>query len=286
MKEFFPMVEIERKTRETEVRLQLKLKGNGNTDIDTGIGFFNHMLELFAYHGFLDLALNVKGDLYVDEHHTVEDVGIVLGQAISKAIGERKGIRRYGDVTLPMDETLVQVVLDLGGRAYYQDNLQYSREMVGDLPVELIEEFFRSLCNNAGMNLHILMHRGGNNHHLLEACFKAFGRALDQALTYEERLGNKPFLQRAAFNTEGKGELYNYKYTARCFMMEIIPAIDLKDGRCVRLVQGIMNRRLSIARNRCKWPDTGRIKGPGGYTWWIWMGPRMGNLLTWRLSGR
>ncbi|MFY9394393.1 MAG: imidazoleglycerol-phosphate dehydratase, partial [Halanaerobiales bacterium] len=96
MKEFFPMVEIERKTRETEVRLQLKLKGNGNTDIDTGIGFFNHMLELFAYHGFLDLALNVKGDLYVDEHHTVEDVGIVLGQAISKAIGDRKGIRRYG----------------------------------------------------------------------------------------------------------------------------------------------------------------------------------------------
>lgn len=192
MKEFFPMVEIERKTRETEVRLQLKIKGNGNTDIDTGIGFFNHMLELFAYHGFLDLALNVKGDLYVDEHHTVEDVGIVLGQAISKAIGDRKGIRRYGDVTLPMDETLVQVVLDLGGRAYYQDNLQYSREMVGDLPVELIEEFFRSLCNNAGMNLHILMHRGGNNHHLLEACFKAFGRALDQALTYEERLGNKP----------------------------------------------------------------------------------------------
>ncbi|MFY9496545.1 MAG: imidazoleglycerol-phosphate dehydratase, partial [Halanaerobiales bacterium] len=126
MKEFFPMVEIERKTRETEVRLQLKLKGNGNTDIDTGIGFFNHMLELFAYHGFLDLALNVKGDLYVDEHHTVEDVGIVLGQAISKAIGDRKGIRRYGDVTLPMDETLVQVVLDLGGRAYYQDNLQFS----------------------------------------------------------------------------------------------------------------------------------------------------------------
>lgn len=186
------MVEIERKTRETEVRLKINLWGSGNTDIDTGIGFFNHMLELFAYHGFIDLALNVKGDLYVDEHHTVEDVGIVLGQAISKALGERKGIRRYGDVTLPMDETLVQVVLDLGGRPYYQDNLEFSREMVGDLPVELIEEFFRALTNNAGMNLHILMHRGGNNHHLLEACFKAFGRALDQALSIDERLGNTP----------------------------------------------------------------------------------------------
>ncbi|MFI5358797.1 MAG: imidazoleglycerol-phosphate dehydratase HisB [Halanaerobiales bacterium] len=186
------MVEIERKTKETEIRLKINLWGSGNTDIDTGIGFFNHMLELFAYHGFIDLALNVKGDLYVDEHHTVEDVGIVLGQAISKALGERKGIRRYGDVTLPMDETLVQVVLDLGGRPYYEDNLQFSREMVGDFPVELVEEFFRSLSNNAGMNLHILMHRGGNNHHLLEACFKAFGRALDQALTIEERLGDSP----------------------------------------------------------------------------------------------
>lgn len=192
MKDIFPMVEIERKTRETEVRLKINLWGSGNTDIDTGIGFFNHMLELFAYHGFIDLALNVKGDLYVDEHHTVEDVGIVLGQAISKALGERKGIRRYGDVTLPMDETLVQVVLDLGGRPYYQDNLEFSREMVGDLPVELVEEFFRSLSNNAGMNLHILMHRGGNNHHLLEACFKALGRALDQALTIEDRLGDSP----------------------------------------------------------------------------------------------
>lgn len=192
MKDFFPMVEIERKTKETEIRLKINLWGSGNTDIDTGIGFFNHMLELFAYHGFIDLALNVKGDLYVDEHHTVEDVGIVLGQAISKALGERKGIRRYGDVTLSMDETLVQVVLDLGGRPYYEDNLQFSREMVGDFPVELVEEFFRSLSNNAGMNLHILMHRGGNNHHLLEACFKAFGRALDQALTIEERLGDSP----------------------------------------------------------------------------------------------
>lgn len=192
MKDFFPMVEIERNTKETEIRLKINLWGSGNTDIDTGIGFFNHMLELFAYHGFIDLALNVKGDLYVDEHHTVEDVGIVLGQAISKALGERKGIRRYGDVTLPMDETLVQVVLDLGGRPYYEDNLQFSREMVGDFPVELVEEFFRSLSNNAGMNLHILMHRGGNNHHLLEACFKAFGRALDQALTIEERLGDSP----------------------------------------------------------------------------------------------
>lgn len=192
MTDLFPMVEIERKTKETEITLKLNLQGNGNIDIDTGIGFFNHMLELFAYHGFIDLTLNVKGDLYIDEHHTVEDVGIVLGQAISKAVGERKGIRRYGDITLPMDETLVQVVLDLGGRAYYQDDLEFTREMVGDLPVELISEFFQALTNNSRMNLHILMLRSGNNHHLLEACFKAFGRALDQALLIDKRLGNNP----------------------------------------------------------------------------------------------
>ncbi|NLM97642.1 MAG: imidazoleglycerol-phosphate dehydratase HisB [Halanaerobiaceae bacterium] len=188
----FEEVKLERITGETEIRVSLNLKGKGSADIDTGIGFFDHMLELFAFHGFLDLEIDVEGDLYVDEHHTVEDVGIVLGQAIARALGEKKGIKRYGDVTLPMDETLVQVVLDLGGRPYYLDDLEFSREMVGDFPVELLAEFFRALTNNCGMNLHIRMLRSGNAHHLIEASFKAFGRALDQALTIEERLGDSP----------------------------------------------------------------------------------------------
>lgn len=192
MSELFQKVEIDRKTKETEITLILNLAGKGRSDIDTGIGFFDHILELFSYHGFIDLDLSVKGDLYVDEHHTVEDIGIVLGQAIKKAVGEKKGIRRYGDVTLPMDETLVQVVLDLSGRVYYLDDLIFSREMVGDFPLELFEEFFRSLANNCGMNLHFRMLRSGNAHHLIEACFKAFGRALDQALTIEKRLDNTP----------------------------------------------------------------------------------------------
>jgi len=188
----FEEIKLERITRETEIRLTLNLNGNGSADIDTGIGFFDHMLELFAYHGFMDLKIDVEGDLYVDEHHTVEDVGIVLAQALARAIGEKRGIKRYGDISLPMDEVLVQVVLDLGGRSYYQDDLEFSREMVGDFPVELLVEFFRALTNNSGMNLHIRMLRSGNAHHLIEACFKAVGRALDQALTIEERLGNNP----------------------------------------------------------------------------------------------
>ncbi|MFP4016055.1 MAG: imidazoleglycerol-phosphate dehydratase HisB [Halanaerobiales bacterium] len=187
----FKVVEMERQTKETEISLKLNLEGKGETDIDTGIGFFDHMLELFSYHGFIDMDLSVNGDLYVDEHHTVEDVGIVLGQAISKALGEKTGIRRYGDVTLPMDETMVQVVLDLSGRPYYLDDLEFSRETVGDFPVELFGEFFRALTNNSGMTLHIRMIRPGNAHHVIEACFKAFGRALDQALQIDNRLGDK-----------------------------------------------------------------------------------------------
>jgi len=188
----FEKVEVERNTKETEITLNLDLNGSGNISIDTGIGFFDHMLELFCYHGFIDIDIEVDGDLYVDEHHTVEDVGIVLGQAISKALGDKAGIRRYGEFTLPMDETLVQVVLDLSGRPYYRDNLEFSRELVGDFPVELFEEFFRALTNNCGMTLHIRMINSGNAHHLIEACFKAFGRALDHALEIDDRLGNKP----------------------------------------------------------------------------------------------
>ncbi|MFW6022360.1 MAG: imidazoleglycerol-phosphate dehydratase HisB [Halanaerobiaceae bacterium] len=192
MADLLTKVELERKTKETEIKLKLNLAGEGDYDIDTGIGFFDHMLELFCCHGFFDMGIKVNGDLYVDEHHTIEDVGIVLGQAIKKAVGDKAGIRRYGDVTLPMDETLVQVVLDLSGRPYYLDDLDFAREMVGDFPVELFGEFFRALTNNCGMNLHIRMIRSGNAHHLIEGCFKAFGRALDQALSRDDRLGDKP----------------------------------------------------------------------------------------------
>lgn len=192
MSNIFKKVQIGRKTRETEISLELDLDGSGNIDIDTGIGFFDHMLELFCYHGFIDMDLKVNGDLYIDEHHTVEDVGIVLGRAIAEALGDKSGIRRYGDITLPMDETLIQIVLDLSGRQYYQDDLEFSREIVGDFPVELFEEFFKALSNNCGMTLHIRMIRSGNVHHLIEGCFKAFGRALDQALEVDKRLGSKP----------------------------------------------------------------------------------------------
>jgi len=194
------VVYMERKTAETEINLKLELRGSGKTSIKTGLGFFNHILNLMTAHGFLDLELKAAGDLEVDEHHTVEDTGIVLGRALKKALGERAGLRRYGEVTLPMDEVLVQVVIDLSGRPFYLDNLEFSREMVGDFPVELFGEFFRVLSNNAGINLHIRMLRGGNTHHLIEACFKAFGRALDMALETDPRLEGNPLSTKGSLN--------------------------------------------------------------------------------------
>lgn len=196
--------EISRKTAETDIDLKLDLNGTGKYKIDTGIGFFNHLLELFACHGFLDLVVRACGDLEVDEHHTVEDVGIVLGKALAKALGDKAGLTRYADLTLPMDETLVQVVIDLSGRPYYQDDLVFSREMVGGFPVELMGEFFRSLVYNAGITLHIRMLRGGNIHHLLEGCFKAFGRALGAASRQDSRLGNRVLSSKG---TLGSGEV-------------------------------------------------------------------------------
>ncbi|QTL99053.1 imidazoleglycerol-phosphate dehydratase HisB [Iocasia frigidifontis] len=185
------MIKIERETAETSISLELELYGSGKAEIDTGIGFFDHMLNLISFHGFMDLKLTVQGDLEVDEHHTVEDVGIVLGQAIKKALGDKAGIKRYGNVTIPMDEVVMQVVLDLSGRSYYAADLEFSRECVGAFPVELFAEFFRSLSSNAGMNLHFMMIRGGNAHHVIEGAFKAFGRALDEATSIDQRIGNK-----------------------------------------------------------------------------------------------
>ncbi len=186
------MVTIERNTAETEIKLSLNLQGEGKYNIDTGIGFFDHMLELWTRHGFFDLDLHVDGDLYVDGHHTVEDTGIVIGQAINKELGLKKGIKRYGDVILPMDECLVIVAVDLGGRSYYNSDLNFNRENVGNFPVELFDEFFIALTANANFNLHFKMLKGGNTHHMLEACFKGFARAFDKAVQAEPRLGKNP----------------------------------------------------------------------------------------------
>ncbi len=197
------MVFLERKTTETEIGLKLNLAGKGKGKIKTGLGFFDHMLNLMTRHGFMDMELSVKGDLHIDEHHTVEDVGIVLGQALKKALGDKGGIRRYGEVTIPMDEVLIQVIMDLSGRPFYLDDLTFSREQVGDFPVELIREFFRALASNAEMTLHIRVLRSGNTHHLLEACFKALGKALDLATSSEPRLNKQPLSTKGSL---GEGE--------------------------------------------------------------------------------
>lgn len=180
--------EIIRKTNETDISLWLDVDGTGETQIDTGIGFFDHMLMLFAKHGFFDIKLKAIGDLYVDAHHTVEDVGIVLGLGIKKALGEKKSLARYGTAYVPMDETLAVVSLDLSGRPYIVFNASFKSDKIGQLDTELIEEFFRALAFNAGITLHINVLYGNNSHHIAEAIFKAFARALDQATQIDERV--------------------------------------------------------------------------------------------------
>lgn len=179
---------INRKTNETDIQLELDLDGSGVTKIDTGIGFFDHMLNSFARHGFMDLNLRVSGDLHVDGHHTVEDTGIALGQAIKEAIGDKKGIKRYGSVILPMDETLMLCSLDLSGRPYFVYNVELTTDRVGYLDTELVKEFFYAVSYSSGMNLHIKQLDGSNNHHIIEAIFKAFAKALDEATKYDERI--------------------------------------------------------------------------------------------------
>lgn len=179
---------IVRTTKETDISLELNLDGSGTYDIHTGIGFFDHMLEGFAKHGFFDLKLNVKGDLHVDGHHTVEDTGIVLGQAIKEALGEKKKIVRYGSVILPMDDTLVLCAIDLCNRPYFAYHSEFLVERVGQLDVELVREFFYAVSYSAGMNLHLKQMDGQNAHHIIEAMFKAFAKALDAATSYDERI--------------------------------------------------------------------------------------------------
>ena len=179
---------INRRTRETDIEVTLDLDGSGRAEVNTGIGFLDHMLEGFARHGFFDLKCQVKGDLQVDGHHTVEDTGIVLGQAIREAAGDKKGIRRYGSFILPMDESLALCAVDLCGRPYLQFACDFTAERVGELDTELVKEFFYAVSYSAGMNLHLRMLQPGNNHHMIEAMFKAFAKALDEATTLDPRI--------------------------------------------------------------------------------------------------
>ena len=177
-----------RKTKETDISLHLNLDGTGSSSINTGIGFFDHMLDGFARHGLFDLKVNVAGDLAVDCHHTIEDTGIVLGNAIKEAVGDKKGIRRYGSCILPMDETLVLCAVDLSGRPYLVFDGEFTTDRVGYMDTEMVKEFFYAFSYTAGMNLHIRVLSGGNNHHMIEAMFKAFAKALDQATVIDPRI--------------------------------------------------------------------------------------------------
>ena len=180
--------EISRVTGETNVHISLDLDGTGKAQIHTGIGFFDHMLNSFARHGLFDLTVEVQGDLEVDSHHTIEDTGIVLGQAIRQAVGDKKGIRRFGDCMLPMDETLMLCALDLSGRPYLKFYMPLTVPKVGDFDTEMVHEFFYAVSYGGEMNLHLKMLDGENNHHIIEAAFKAFAKALDQATQYDDRI--------------------------------------------------------------------------------------------------
>ena len=179
---------ITRKTSETDITMTLNLDGSGMSSVNTGIGFFDHMLKSFAKHGFFDLNVNVKGDLIVDCHHTIEDTGIVLGEAVKQALGDKKSIRRYGSMLLPMDETLVMCAIDLSGRPYLNFNGSFTTDRVGYFDTEMVREFFYAVSYSAGMNLHIKQIDGDNNHHIIEAMFKAFAKALDEAVSIDPRI--------------------------------------------------------------------------------------------------
>jgi len=179
--------DLSRQTRETKVQVALNLDGTGEADLETGVGFFNHMLELLSRHSLIDLTVRAEGDLDVDFHHTVEDVGIVLGQALEKALGEKKGIGRYGWAIVPMDESLAQVAIDISGRAAFIFNVDFKGPTIGTFDVELVREFFKALANTAKMNLHVTVPYGENNHHISEAIFKATAKALRQAVSIDAR---------------------------------------------------------------------------------------------------
>ena len=179
---------IERITRETQVRLTLEIDGTGEAKISTSVPFLDHMLDLFARHGLFNLVVEAQGDIDIDYHHTVEDIGIVLGDAVKQAVGDKKGIRRYCHAVVPMDETLAEVTIDLSGRPYLVYNVNLPKVKIGDLDVELVKEFFQAFTNNCGANVHLNIRYGDNVHHIIEACFKATARALDQATCLDPRI--------------------------------------------------------------------------------------------------
>lgn len=179
--------QVERKTAETDIRLKLDLDGAGQAQIRTGVGFFDHMLTLMTAHGLLDLTITAEGDRHIDDHHTVEDVGIVLGQALAQALGDKAGIRRYGHAVVPMDETLAMVALDCSGRGLLACNVEFRRDKIGTFDTELVREFLRALAHNAGITLHVRLLAGYNAHHIAEAIFKGLGQALRHAVEYDPR---------------------------------------------------------------------------------------------------
>jgi len=179
---------VTRKTKETEIVLRLNLDGSGKADVRTGIGFFDHMLTLLARHGLMDLEIKCQGDLEVDTHHTIEDVGIVIGKAIAEAVGDKKSMKRFGTSILPMDESLAMVSMDISSRPYIVFEVAFTSEKIGDMQSEMVEEFFRALAFNSGITLHIKLFYGSNNHHIAEAIFKAFGRALNEATRLDDRI--------------------------------------------------------------------------------------------------
>ncbi len=183
---------IERRTAETEITLELNLDGEGRAEIQTGVGFFDHMLELFTKHGAFDLSVQANGDLHVDQHHTVEDVGICLGQALREALGDKAGIRRYGHFTLPMEETLVSTTLDLSGRYFLVFHAEFPSEKIGDFDSELVEDFWQAVAANALCNLHVSLHHGRNSHHISEAIFKCLARTLRMAVEHDPRMPGVP----------------------------------------------------------------------------------------------
>ena len=180
--------EVERQTRETQVKVALKVDGTGHGEIATGVPFLDHMLESFARHGFFDLKVEAHGDLHIDEHHTVEDVGIVLGRAFQQALGDRSGIRRFGEATVPLDEALCTAVVDISGRSYLSYEVPVAQERVGNFPTELVQDFMKAFSDEAGLNLHLHLRAGRNPHHVIETVFKSFARAMDQASSLEPRV--------------------------------------------------------------------------------------------------
>jgi len=182
------MARIERVTNETRIRLELSVDGSGKGNLCTSVPFLDHMLNLFARHGLFDLTIEANGDIDIDFHHTVEDIGIVLGEAFKKALGDKKGIRRYGQATVPMDETLASVAIDISGRPYLVYHVTLPKVKIGEFDVELAREFFQAFVNHCGLNLHVNVMYGENVHHIIEACFKAFARAMDAATQLDQRV--------------------------------------------------------------------------------------------------